>query len=44
MRNLGIVAKVLAAVVIGPTAMLAAALDEANKAPAHTTAAAADAA
>jgi hypothetical protein len=36
MRNLGIVAKVLAAVVLGPTATLAAALDEANRAPAHT--------
>ena len=36
MRNLGIVAKVLAAVVLGPTATLAAALDEANRSPAHT--------
>lgn len=36
MRNLAIVAKVLAAVVIGPSSALAAALAEANRAPAYT--------
>lgn len=38
-RNAGIVAGVLVTVAVGPSATVAAALDEANRAPLHTRAA-----
>ncbi|MFE2428045.1 hypothetical protein ACFXJ5_15060 [Streptomyces sp. NPDC059373] len=37
-RGLGIIAGVLATVVVGPSVAVAAALDEANKAPVHASA------